>query len=118
MTPEEIKYEDRKQRRLATLGTQDPRCMCGQTHWACFEEHHIAKRGNDPKTTALVCVSCHRILTAHQNVQLAAPPGSEAWRVRLRECLLGIAHILRHIADILIKTADELLVAFTSGGEA
>src|SRR5215203_5459587 len=111
MTPEEIKREQRKQRRFQRLGTNNPRCaICGETHWACFEEHHIAGRKHDSDFTVFVCTNCHRKLTEDQKDHPPAAPDTPPFLVSLRECLLGIADLLRLAAAKLVELADKLLM--------
>ena len=44
---EDLELERRKQRRLDQIGTNNPRCKCGETDWRCFEA-----------TTMPDCVNC------------------------------------------------------------
>jgi|tagenome__1003787_1003787.scaffolds.fasta_scaffold20194943_2 hypothetical protein len=111
MTDDEFKREKRRQRRLDKIGTATPRCLCGETHWACFEEHHIARRAYEPDETVFVCVSCHRKLTEDQKDRAPPPPGTEPWHARIRELLLGLADLLRLAAAKLVELADEILKA-------
>jgi hypothetical protein len=51
MTKEELRKEQRKQRRLEKLGTNNPRCgTCGETDDRCLELHHPADHGRDECT--------------------------------------------------------------------
>jgi hypothetical protein len=117
MTEEEKKREQRKQRRLATLGTPTPRCLCGETFWACFEVHHLAGQAYDPATLP-VCTNCHRKLTQDQKDRAPPPPETEEWRVRLYNILCGAADVLVLIASKLIEIARDLLVCSNSKQEA
>src|SRR5262249_46947181 len=51
--------ERRRKKRLAKLGTNEPRCgCCGEGSWCCFEAHHVAGKRYDGATTPL-CLNCH-----------------------------------------------------------
>src|SRR4051794_12530737 len=112
MTPEEIKREQRKQRRLEALGTNKPICTCGETHWACFDVHHPAGQEFDKNAKVPTCCNCHRKLTIDQKDHPAfrsedADP-LEAALHRLIRMALGVADMLRLAADHLVAAATAL----------
>ena len=114
MDERERKREARRQRALERLGTDNPRCSCGENNPHCLERHHIAGRayGNE---TVIRCRTCHRKLSDLQKdhpERIGAPPDP-------LECiahfLFGIADLfellivtLRKFAQVLIEQASKL----------
>ena len=101
MTTNELARETRKQRRLETLRTDDPRCgMCGETHWACIEAHHPADHGRD-KATVLLCRNCHKKVSDDQKDHPAFDPNADTMLDSIGHFLLGLADMLRLIVERL-----------------
>ncbi len=91
----------RERRRLAALerlGTEKPRCHCGEDNPHCLERHHLAGQAYDDDTV-IVCRNCHRKLS---DLQKDHPKPSNT-APDLLEC---IGRFLLGIADLF-----ELLVA-------
>jgi hypothetical protein len=107
MTKDEIAYEQRKQRRLERLGTNNPRCACGETYWACFEEHHVAGRAHDDAQLP-TCANCHRKLTQPQKAHPLLNPDGDARQQWAAQMLFGFVDLLRWLADLLYRVAKEL----------
>ena len=62
----DLENEKRKNRRLAALGTNEPKCpCCGETDWRVFEQDHIAGRARDDMVVN-ICANCHRKRTYDQ----------------------------------------------------
>src|SRR4051794_40081884 len=99
-------------RRLEALGTNTPVCSCGESHWACFDEHHTGGRRFDKGSVVLVCANCHRKLTVeqkdHPNFGSADPDPFTRLLQRLVRMAMGAAAILRLIAKQLTAVAREL----------
>jgi hypothetical protein len=111
MTTGEIKREQRKQRRLAALGTNNPRCgCCGETRWECLEVHHVAGRAHDENATVVLCANCHRLVTQAQKDQPPSPCNADPHAEWMYDLLLGAADLLRWVADQLCRLAKELFL--------
>lgn len=120
MTDEELARETRKQRRLEKLRTNTPRCgTCGESRWQCLERHHPAGRKFDPKTVAIECRNCHRILSDFQNDYPAFNPNAESLLQSIGHFLLGLAEMLRLAVEKLTEFGHALIErATTANGEA
>lgn len=93
--------EARKQKRLETLGSNNPVCtICGEDDWRCLEQHHIAGQayGDD---LCNVCRNCHRKLSDDQKdhpKQISKPPAT----------IEAIGHFLIGLADFLALLVTKL----------
>lgn len=103
MNDEELARERRKQRRLETLGTNEPRCgMCGECDWRVIEQHHVADHGRDD-ATVLVCRNCHRKVSDDQKGHPAFDPAADSMLASIGHFLLGLADMLRIIVAKLYE---------------
>lgn len=108
MNKAEFERERRQEQRLQKIGTRTPRCSCcGETHWSCFEEHHIAGRKHDP-STIFICVTCHKKLTESQKEHPVIDPNADPFLQRLAHFLLGLADMLELAAEKLREFAHAL----------
>jgi hypothetical protein len=100
MDDREKRIERFKQTRLETLMTNDPRCTtCPETHFNCFEKHHIAGKRYDD-LTACECLNCHAKLTALQKGHPPSVDGDPTWEEIIGRFLMGLADFF----DVLIET--------------
>jgi hypothetical protein len=105
-----VDEEDRKQRQLRRLGTQNPSCVaCGESNPFVLELHHIAgrKHSNDLST---VCANCHRKLSNKQRDHVA--PGStvpKGQSANIGHFLLGLADFLEMIVEALRRFGNWLI---------
>jgi hypothetical protein len=117
VTDLELKREQRKQRRLEGLGTNDPHCcQCGEDDWRCLELHHAADFGCDD-TTVIACRNCHRKLSDSQKGHPPFDPNADPALHAIGRFLLGVADMLERIFEKL-RVFGELLIeraAVTSG---
>ena len=109
MNDDDWKREQRKQRRLEALGTNDPKCgLCGCADWRCLELHHVAGQKSDD-VTGIVCRNCHRGLSdeqrGHPKTQASADPMLDA----IGRFLLGLADMLLAIIERLRTFGRALL---------
>ncbi len=103
MTKPPADYETRKRKRLERLGTNDPKCgHCGETHWACFELHHVAGRRHDDMTV-LACNNCHDKLSNMQKDHLPSLPNGDPLLLAVGNFLLGLTDMLRLIIEKLAE---------------
>ena len=109
MDAREKRIERFKQTRLETLMTNEPIChTCPETHYNCFENHHIAgKRYND--LTAGECLNCHAKLTALQKGH--PPPAGDKPSLEeiIGRFLLGLADFFELLIDTLRKFGEYLI---------
>ena len=106
---DEVKREARKQRRLETLGTNEPVCgMCHETAWQCFELHHVAGQHHD-ETTVLLCCNCHRKISDDQKSLPPFDPEADPVLAAIGQFLLGLALLFRRIIEALEKFGRELI---------
>lgn len=102
--------ERREQRRLETLGTNEPRCgMCGETDWRVMELHHVADHGRD-ETVVCICANDHRRVTDDQKDHPAFDPNADPLLDKIGHFLLGLADILRIIVTKLYEFGLALIV--------
>ena len=115
MNKTEKAKESRKQKRLETLGENNPACViCGEDNPFCLEKHHIAGQayGDDLCT---VCRNCHRKLSDDQKdhpKQISETPSAlEA----MGHLLIGLADFftllvikLKECGQFLIQTAQAM----------
>lgn len=109
MDDEEFAREARKQRRLETLGTNEPRCgTCGERDERALEAHHVAGRKCDP-ATVIVCRNCHRKVSDdqedHPSFDKVADPTLQA----IGHFLLGLADLLRLAIEKLSEFGHALI---------
>lgn len=110
--------EIRKQRRLETLGSNNPVCVvCGENDWRCLEQHHIAGQayGDD---LCNVCRNCHRKLSDDQKDHPKQAGKNPATLETIGHLLLGLADLfsllvikLRECGQYLIQTAKGMMSA-------
>ena len=94
--------EDRKQRRLRRLGTQNPICAaCGEAESAVLELHHMAGRKHDD-ALVIVCANCHRKLSDKQLDHVVSRP------TRPNGQLARVEHRLLGLTDLLVITVESL----------
>jgi hypothetical protein len=92
--------ETRKQKRLEKLGSNHPVCVaCGEDHWQCLEEHHMAGRKYDDDC-AIVCANCHDRLSDSQ----IDHPKMIGTRPTIEE---RIGHMLLGLTDILLLLTEK-----------
>lgn len=109
MNEREIAREKRKQGRLERFGTNTPRCpCCGETDPRVFEAHHVAGRRFDAQTI-WICANCHRKLTDDQKDHPGPLGGTGDLGERVCHLLLGLADMLRLVAEKLVAFAEALL---------
>jgi hypothetical protein len=109
VTESELKREQRKQRRLEGLGTNDPHCcQCGEDDWRCLELHHAADFGCD-STTVIACRNCHRKLSDIQKDHPPFDPNADPVLHAIGRFLLGLADMLERIFEKL-RVFGELLI--------
>ena len=103
MKNDEFAQERRKQKRLETLGTNEPHCgMCGEADWRTIEQHHVADYGRD-EATVLICCNCHRKVSDDQKGHPAFNPNAEPMLDAVGHFLLGLADMLRIIVAKLYE---------------
>jgi hypothetical protein len=102
------KGERSRQRRLKKLGTDHPACsMCGETDWRCLELHHIAGRKRDP-ATVLLCANDHLRMSDDQKDHPLSIGGDDRLLDQIGHFLLGLADMLRLIAERLAEFGRNL----------
>ncbi len=107
--PPDMDLEQKKQRAILRLGTDDPRCAtCAEPDWRCLERHHVAGRAYD-ESAVILCRNCHRKLSdpSENRDSPADPPLLE----RVGRFLLGLAALLLMLAAKLKSFGDDLLAA-------
>jgi hypothetical protein len=102
MSEKERRYETRRQKAFARLGTDHPMCACcAETNWRCMELHHLEGK-EFGKTLIVVCRNCHRKLSDaqkdHTPTQLGPPPTT----------IESIGQFLQGLADLLLMLAEKL----------
>ncbi|MEO6247142.1 MAG: hypothetical protein ABIO85_00980 [Sphingomicrobium sp.] len=109
VTEDQLKWEQRKQRRLEALGSNEPSCcICGEDDWRCMELHHAADFGCDD-TTVIACRNCHRKLSDTQKDHPAFDPNADATLHAIGRFLLGLADMLRRILEKLTTFGEQLI---------
>lgn len=109
MTEEQLKREQRKQRRFEALGTNEPNCcICGEDDWRCMELHHAADFGCDD-TTVIACRNCHRKLSDSQKDHPPFDPNADPTLHAIGRFLLGLADMLRRILEKLTIFGEQLI---------
>ena len=110
----DILRETRKQRRLETLGTNNPRCAkCGDGRWQCLELHHVADHGLDDATVC-VCRNCHRVLSDLQKDHPPVDSNADPLLSAIGHFLLGLVDMLRIIVEKLQEFGLALIVRASS----
>lgn len=101
--------EARKQRRLETLGTNQPRCgLCGETDWRCMELDHVAGQRHDD-ATVILCRNCHRKKSDDQRDHPAFDPNADSFLDQVGHFLLGLADLLRLVIEKLTAFGQALI---------
>jgi hypothetical protein len=109
VTDDELKREARKQRRLETLGTNEPRCaICPETAWQCMELHHVAGQHHD-ETTVILCRNCHRKVSDDQKSLPQFDPEADPILAAIGHFLLGLAQLFVRLVETLEKFGRELI---------
>ena len=109
MDDRQKRIENFKQTRLETLMTNEPKChTCGETHFACFEKHHLAGRRYHNMVVD-ECKNCHAKLTSmqkgHPKVEQAAPTFEEV----VGRFLMGLADFLELLIVTLRQFGEQLI---------
>lgn len=121
MDEREKRIERNKQTRLETLGTNEPMCLtCPETHFACFENHHLAGRRYHG-IRARECKNCHAKLTAAQKGH--PPPHKDAptFEEVVGRFILGLADFFELLIVTLRQFGQQLIAQATqaaNGGKA
>ena len=101
--------ERRKQKRLETLGSNNPVCgTCGERDWRCLEAHHVADHSRDDLTVA-ICRNCHRKVSDDQKDHPAFNRSADPMLDRIGHFLLGLADLLKLIIERLYIFAHVLI---------
>jgi hypothetical protein len=101
VTNDQLKREQRKQRRLEALGTNEPHCcICGEDDWRCMELHHAADFGCDD-TTVIACRNCHRKLSDKQKDHPTFDPNADVTLHAIGRFLLGLADMNQRVLEKL-----------------
>jgi hypothetical protein len=108
--PKRIDEEDRKQRQLRRLGTQNPICVvCGEADPAVLERHHIAGRQHD-EDLAIACANCHKKLSNKQRDHVSPGPRQpQGQAARIGHYLQGLADLFELIVEALRRFAAWLI---------
>ena len=106
--------EARKQKRLETLGDNNPACVvCGENNPHCLELHHIAGQAYDDDTTP-VCRNCHRKLSDDQKDHPKAIDKSPTTIEAIGHFLLGLADLFMLLVEKLRDFGQALIVVAQS----
>lgn len=101
----------REQRAKRRIGSQAPQCRtCGESHPACLEQHHIAGRAHHDETHP-VCRNCHRKLSDQQLDHPATILNPPSFAEIVGHYLLGLADMLRLIAESLVSFGKGLIAS-------
>jgi len=120
---------DRARRRLAAgaacvlCGELDPEVLAerpaGSIPASVLEVHHVAGQVNDPDLTVVLCLNCHRRMSARMPaygiVLNRAQPGSTP--ERMVSLLRGLAVFCEQLAVSLTAWADELAESISTDDE-
>lgn len=113
----DLAYEKMKQRRLAALGTNEPKCpCCGETDWRVFEQNHIADYGRD-KMVVNICANAHRKLTYDQKTHPPFDPNNDPQLDRIGHFLLGLADLFKLICERLYEFGLFLIALSENGND-
>jgi len=116
MTNEEFERERREQRRLETLGTDNPCCgICPENDSRVLELHHIAGRKFDD-TMAILCRNCHRKVTDDAEDHPIVDPAADQLLAMIGKFLLGLADML-HLAVAKLYEFGRALICLANAGE-
>lgn len=98
-----------KQTRLESLTTNEPACTtCPETHFNCFEMHHVAGKRYDDLTVRQ-CLNCHAKLTALQKGH-PPPVGKEpTFEEVVGRFLLGLADFFELLITTLREFGEKLI---------
>jgi hypothetical protein len=111
---DDMNGEKRKQLRLEKLGTNNPRCTCGETDWRCMQQHHDAGQKNDP-TVVILCANCHCKVTDLQKGHPETAIGADRLLTQAGNLMLGLADMLLILIDQL-RTLGHALLDRANGG--
>jgi len=118
MDDKELARDVRKQRRLETLGTNEPRCgTCGECDDRTLEAHHVAGRKNGP-ATVIVCRNCHRKVSDDQEDHRAFDNAADPMLQAIGHFLLGLADLLRLAIEKLSEFGHALIERAALQGRA
>ena len=116
MDEREKRIERFKQTRLETLMTNEAMChTCPETHFNCFENHHIAGRRYHGMT-ARECLNCHAKLTALQKGHPPRKDGNPSYEEIIGRFLLGLADLFELLIETLRKFGQYLIEQAVSTG--
>lgn len=109
--------EARKQDRLEKLGSNHPVCtICGEDHWNCLEQHHIAGQAySDDLCT--VCRNCHRKLSDDQKDHPKKLSKDPVTLETIGHMLLGLADFFALLVEKLREYGKELIQAAQTMGK-
>ena len=94
MNEEELRREQRKQKRLESLGSNNPHCCaCEESDWRTLELHHVAGRQHDD-TMVAICRNCHRKMSDDQKDHPPFDPRADPLLASIGHFLLGLADML------------------------
>lgn len=110
-----IKTQMHKDRQRDRLG-ENPACVrCGfskpealtlkSRSW--LEMHHVFVKANDPRTTAPLCLNCHREVTDANYAAGAMQPASTCLE-RFQRMLQALGSFLVELGDRLLEWANEV----------
>ncbi|MEM8917934.1 MAG: hypothetical protein AAGE37_03660 [Pseudomonadota bacterium] len=112
----DLENEKRKQRRLAALGTNEPKCpCCGETDWRVFEQDHIAGRARDDMVVN-ICANCHRKRTYDQKGHPPHNPNNDPQLDMIGHFLLGLADLLK-LANERLSEFGLFLIALSENDD-
>jgi len=108
--------EVRKQKRLETLGTNNPVCViCGEDDYRCLEQHHIAGQTYSDELST-VCRNCHRRLSDDQKDHPPLIGKRPVTYETIGHMLLGLADLfallvikLKEFGNFLIESSREVV---------
>jgi hypothetical protein len=106
------KADIRRQQATRRVGPNGSCCICGENDPRCIELHHIAGQHYDGQLVP-VCRNCHRKLS---DVQRDHPPQIEtppSFVEVVGHYLLGLADLLRLVADRLVEFGKSLIAKST-----
>lgn len=92
-------------------GESDPEVLGNRASGSVLEVHHLAGRVNDPDLTVVLCLNCHRRMSARMpaygvELQASEAPSSETGRVI--GLLRGLAVFFELLAVALMRWAERL----------
>ena len=118
MDDKELAREARRQRRLETFGTNEPRCgSCGEDDDRVLEAHHVAGRRCDA-STVIICRNCHRRVSDDQEDHPSFDERADPMLQAIGHFLLGLADLLRLAIEKLSEFGHALIERAATQGQA